>query len=954
MKIKRFFLVVFLLTAMFTGTSAQGILSGTLTDRDTKEAVEMATVQLLSTDSTFVKGTLSNERGEYTIENVANGRYILRISSVGYPHHYKNIEVKGENIDLGNTVMGADAIMLKGTTVTAQAQKVILREDTFVYNADAYRTPEGSVVEELVKKLPGATVDDDGKITINGKEVKKILVDGKEFMTGDTKTAMKNLPTSIIQTVKAYDEKSDMARITGVDDGEEETVLDFGIRKGMNRGFMLNADLAAGTKKRYAERVMAGWMKDDVKIMGFGNANNTNDQGFPGGGGGGRFGAGKNGLNASKMLGVNFEYEKKKKLEINGNVRWNHSDGDIHSVQSVQNFVGETVSSRTSSENQNYTRGNQWNSRFKVEWKPDTMTNILFRPTFSYSSNDGDQRSNSTSWEKEALLNTRKNRSITGSDNRQLGGVLQLNRKLNTSGRNVTLRAEAGYSKGLSESTAMSDVHLYQVMDQYGNDSIYQTNRYNYTPTRNWNYSVQTTYTEPLAERLYLQFSYKYTYKYSKSDRSTYDFDQISDDLQPATYDLHPTPFDQYIINDKLSRFSEYKNYIHDLMLTLRLVRTKYTFNAGLMLQPQKTLYEQRYLGQEVATSRTVTNFSPTVDFKYNFSKVSKLRLNYQGTTSQPGMADLLDIVDDSDPLNITRGNPGLKPSFTNNLRFFYNTYFEKTQRSLMTYLNYSNTRNAISNRVEYDSSTGGRTTRPENINGNWNMEGALMFNTSVDSAAYWNVNTFTRASYNNYVGYLSTAQIAEAQKNTTRTWTLSERLQTSYRRDWYEVALDGSVNYMNTRNLLQSQNNMNTWQFAYGGSLNFYLPWGTSLSTDMHMNSRRGYSDSSMNTNELVWNAQVSQSFLKGKALTLSLQFYDILQRQSSFSRTVNAMMQSDTSYNSITSYAMLHAVYRFNAFGGKDAKGPRGPQDPGMRPMRGAPSSSDGPFRERGPRTR
>ena len=321
-------MALILLTASIA-MQAQVSISGTVTDRDTKEGIEQVTVQLLRGDSTFVKGTLTNESGAFSIDNVDDGRYIVKLSSVGYQPYCKDVRVKGgKTIDLGTLVMGADAIMLKATTVTAQAQKVILREDTFVYNADAYRTPEGSVVEELVKKLPGATVDESGKITINGKEVKKILVDGKEFMTGDTKTAMKNLPTSIIQSIKAYDEKSDMARVTGVDDGEEETVLDFGIKRGMNKGLMMNADMAAGTKHRYAERLMVGVMKDDIKVMGFGNANNTNDQGFPGGGGGGRFGAGKNGLNSSKMLGVNIGYEKKKKLEINGNVRWKHTAGD--------------------------------------------------------------------------------------------------------------------------------------------------------------------------------------------------------------------------------------------------------------------------------------------------------------------------------------------------------------------------------------------------------------------------------------------------------------------------------------------------------------------------------------------------------------------------------------------------------------------------------------------------
>lgn len=199
------------------------------------------------------------------------------------------------------------------------------------------------------------------------------------------------------------------------------------------------------------------------------------------------------------------------------------------------------------------------------------------------------------------------------------------------------------------------------------------------------------------------------------------------------------------------------------------------------------------------------------------------------------------------------------------------------------------------------------------------------MFNTAIDSIGKWNINTFTNISYNNYVGYLALDNNSNSQKNITRTSQINEQLRTSYRNDWLEVMLDGSLNYTYSRNLLQSESNLDTWQFSYGGSLNIYLPWGTSLSTDLHENSRRGFNDNSMNTNELIWNAQISQGFLKGKPLTISLQFYDILHNQSNFSRVITAVQKSDTKYNSINSYAMLHVVYRMNVFGGKQGDDPK-----------------------------
>ncbi|ETD19960.1 MULTISPECIES: TonB-dependent receptor [Prevotellaceae] len=973
---KRTFLFAVLFAMAFVAVSAQNRqITGTLVDKDTKDAMVQSTVQLLKTDSTFVTGAISDENGKFSITAPKDGKYLLKISSVGYSTTVKQIELTADkDLSLGTVDMKTDAVMLKGATVMGQAMKVTVKEDTFIYNASAYRTPEGSVVEELVKRLPGAQIDDSGKITVNGKEVKKILVDGKEFMTGDTQTALKNLPTSIVDRIKTYDEKSDLSKVTGIDDGNEQTVLDFGLKRGMNHGTFSNVDLALGTKNRYAERLMGAYFNSKYRVMLFGGGNNTGDMGFGGRGGG--FGRGLNGLNASKMIGANFNYEEKDKLKIDGSVRWNHSDGDVSTKRSSENFVS-TVGSFSNGLNQSYTRGNRWNAQMRLEWQPDSMTDIMFRPTASYSTNDGSGWGMSASYNADPYLyvadplsvasinrlaadslmvNLRNNNSVTYSSNKQFGGMLQYNRKFGNMGRNVTLRLDGSYSESNSKSFSASNVHLYQVKDRLGNDSTYQTNRYNLVPVKSWNYSAKTTYSEPLWRATFLQFSYQFAYSYRKSDRSTYDFSNLGEQffagISPAyrNWDGYlsrlPRPYESYLDTD-LSRYSEYKNYTHELEVMFRMIRERFNFNIGVMLQPQKSHFIQNYQGVSIDTTRTVANFTPTLDFRYRFSEVSNLRINYRGTTSQPDMTQLLDITDDSDPLNISKGNPGLKPSFTNTFRFFYNNYTQNHARSIMTHLNFSTTRNSISNKVTYDETTGGRTTQPENINGNWDLNGAFMFNTSVDSAGYWNVNTFTNLGYNNYVGYLSIDRTVGSQKNVTRSLSIGERLAGSFRNAWLEVELDGGLNYVHSRNQLQSSSNLDTWQFSYGLNINLTAPWGTSLATDIHENSRRGYNDRSLNTNELVWNAQFSHAFLRSKALTLSLQFYDILRRQSNLSRTIDAMQRSDTEYNSINSYAMLHVIYRLNIFGGKSGGEHRpdfGPPDGRRGGRRGGPGGFGG----------
>ena len=940
--------------AMAVTTFAQRTVTGKVVEQDTQEAVIQATAALLSGEK-VVANAVTNANGGFSMKAPRDGSYTLQVTYVGFKTYTKKINIKdGKDYHAGTIKIEPDAIMLQGATVTAHASKVTLKADTFVYNANAFRTPEGSVVEELVKRLPGAEVSDDGTIKINGKEVKKILVDGKEFMTGDTKTAMKNLPTNIIDRIKAYDQQSDLARISGIEDGEEETVLDFGIKAGMNKGVMVNADVAAGTKHRYSGRIFGGVMKNDLKVFLMTNANNTNDMGFPGGGGGGRWGGGRQGLTANKMAGVNVNYEKTDKLKVDGSVRWNHSDGDVRSKGSTETFFSDKMSSFGNSLSQNYSRSNNWNAQMRLEWQPDSMTNIMFRPNFRYNSNDGTNNSTNATFtenenpynyttdplsdigrliDKGIVKNLNMQDGINYSDSKNLGGMLQFNRKLSNNGRNITLRLNGNWSEGTSKS--MSNNYIYLFTNPLDPDTT-MTNRYNLTPEDRWSYSARLTYSEPIFRQVYLQFSYTYQYSYTKSDRATYSLTGVNYmDIAPEyrNWDAYlsrlTNPLDYYE-DSNLSRMSEYKNYTHTGEVMLRIVRKAYNFNVGFQVIPQKSHFIQDYQGVHADTTRTVTNFTPTLDFRWKKSATGQLRFTYRGRTQQPSMSDLLDIRDDSNPLRISTGNPGLKPSFTQNFNLFYNDYFQKHQRAVMTFVNFSTTSNSIANKSTYNPETGGTITRPENINGNWNGNLGFMFNTAVDSAAFFNVNTFTNLSYNHNVGYVSVGSEKDSQKSVTNTLGIGERLAASYRNEWIEVELNGSLNYNHSRSELQPNNNLDTWQFSYGGMVGVTAPWGTSLTTNLNMQSRRGYNDNSLNTNELIWNAQVSQSFLRGNALTISLQLYDILHQQSTISHMISASQRSDTEYNAITNYAMLHVIYRLNLFGGGGGfgfgGGPRG----------------------------
>ena len=349
-----------------------------------------------------------------------------------------------------------------------------------------------------------------------------------------------------------------------------------------------------------------------------------------------------------------------------------------------------------------------------------------------------------------------------------------------------------------------------------------------------------------------------------------------------------------------------------------------------------------------IDTTRNVFTFAPNIDFRYRFSKVSQLRFMYRGRSSQPSMENLLPIVDNSNPLNIRVGNPGLKPSFTHNMRFFYNTYNAELQRGMMAHVNFSTTQNSISNSTIYNEQTGGRTTIPKNINGNWNAFGMFGFNTALKNKKF-TINSFSNISYNNNVAFLYNNDTKVDDKNTTTGLTLSERLNGAYRNEWFEFGLNGSISYTAERSKLRPENNQEPYTFSYGALTNITMPWKMTLSTNITNQSRRGYTDSSMNRNELIWNAQLSQSFLKGAA-TVSFEMYDILKQQSNISRSLTADARSVSSYNGVNSYCMLHFIYRLNIFGNKSAResmqGRRGFGGPGPGGHRGGFSGGHRPF--------
>ncbi len=927
-------------------------VSGRVID-DTKAPVVQATIQLLNLpDSTYAAGIATSGQGYFTLPKVKAGKYVLKISYIGYKTKYLPLELSASSPSrkLGTLEMETDAMLLAETVITAEAPQVQVVEDTVAFNSSAYRTPQGAMLEELVKKLPGAEIDDDGNVKINGKDISKIMVNGKEFFGGDVATGLKNLPVDMIEKLKTYDKKSDLARVTGIDDGEEETVLDLTVKKEMNTGWFGNADVAGGTEDRYSARTMMNYFRGPTQVSVIGSMNNVNDQGFSGGGGGPRWRR-NNGLTSKKWVGVNFSTQNEK-IELGGSARYNYTGNDVTSIGNSENFL----TSGNSYSNANSVADNvskSFRADFRMEWKPDTMTNIIFRPNFSYGKTDNLSHSESGTFDddpynlvdnpndylnlgtiassgtdplEEVRVNAINSGTLTDGKDVSLDATLQLNRRLNSRGRNITFRGRFAYGDNINRQYTESETHYFKLkslLDPLA-DSVLIRNQYITTPTKDYNYRAQLTYSEPIARSTFLQFSYQFQYMYSESDKQTYDLaydDQWGVGLPlPDGYQNHEV--------DSLSKYAEYRYYNHDASVSLRFIREKYQLSLGMSFQPQHTVLSYKRGDYMTDTTRNVFNFAPNVDFRYRFSKVSQLRFTYRGRSSQPSMENLLPIVDNSNPQNIRVGNPGLKPSFTHNMRFFYNDYDVDTQRSMMSHVNFSLTQNSVSNSRVYNETTGGWTTTPKNINGNWSAFGMFGFNTAFKDKRF-TIRSFSDVMYQNNVGYLTDTQTMQERKNTTTNLRLNERFNTTFRNDWLEFGLNGSLSYTIERDKLTPSNNQKPYTFSYGATTTLTSPWNMSLSTNIANQSRRGYRDSSMNRNELIWNAQLAQTFLKGSA-TVSFEMYDILRQQSNISRSLTADGRSVYEYNGVNSYCMLRFTYRLNIFGGKMVrdKAPEGPR--------------------------
>ncbi len=915
-------------------------LRGNVSDLSGESLIQASVRLLAAKDSSLVKGAVTNADGRFDIKNVKDGKYIIEVSYVGYETQLRNVTAAGKDITLKPFQLKESSVMLNEAVVRGVRTPITVKEDTVEFNAESYKTQPNAVVEDLLKRLPGVEVDSEGKITANGKSISKILVDGKEFFSNDPTMATRNLPVDILDKIQVVDRKSDLARLTGVDDGEEETVINLSVKKNMKNGWFGNAEAGYGTDDRYNGKFTVNrfWNENQITILG--GMNNINRPAADTGGSGFRRFGGSNGINKSQALGLNFNIGNGEIFRVGGNIMYGRSDSDTRSESERTYIFTDSTSSQYSRKN-SIDRGHNVRGSFRVEWKPDSFNTLEFQPSFSLNYNDS-KSNDSTSMFSDAGLSGREvTRSINNASSHgnsySFSGRLIYNHNFK-SHRGRSFSVMANYS--LSDTREKEDTYSFNKFFLL-NDSVDLYDQYADNHSWSNNVTARVSWTEPLGNVQngnFLVLSYNFSYRWNNADKLTYDHPVTF----PDGWDGAPVIDPELVFNESLSnRFrNDYMN--QNIRIGYRKVTKNANLQTGIAFVPQSTKSVD-LIDHNKDINRSVLNYAPFLRYRYRLNKTRSLQANYEGRSSQPSTSQLQPVADKSDPLRIVIGNPYLDPSFTHNLSLRFQDFNADKQRSIMLMLDASMVQNSIVSRTTFNSETGGQITTYTNVNGVWNVRLMNMFSMPLPFCKTLQFNNHISASYNNNVGYNNN------QRNSSGSLNVNESFGLAWRPEFIELEFRPRYNFQNVSNSVQKAADRSV--HSYGGSFytTYNSPFGIVISSDINYSATSGYSQG-FDTNTWMWNASLAYQFLHDRNMAVTLSAYDILGQRSNIRRSINASYIDDSRYNSLTRYVMLTVSYKFNTLkknsrrnNHEDWEGP-GTGNPGGRRMGPPPGGMGG----------
>ena len=915
--INKLFFTFVLTVGLLLGNQAKAqnvTIEGTVMDSVLKKTLTSATVSIAkATDSSLLNFTRADEDGFFRFKNIAPGKYLLSVSYVGYAPLWLGIKAGATpTLSLGNIYM-KDASSLSEVTVTARRPPVVINGDSIEFNSENFKTVPNAVVEDMLKTMPGFEVDKAGAITVNGKSVTKVYVNGKEFFTGDPKMATKNLPADAVDKIQIYDRKSDQAMFTGIDDGNEETAINIKTKKDRKQSTFGKINGSAGVPGRFDGQGNVNRINNDEQYSFIGTANNTNRQSFSNGdisnfsgGGGGRggggmtlnIGGGGGGTDANAQgvantfsLGGNYS-NLLNSGKMDFNINSNASDVERNNISKsyTQNLTPGNLFNRSSLSNST-TRNKQVRLGMTIDNKVSETFSYKYTPSISAQHNTSNSVSATTTMLPDGTLTNGTNSvSSNSSDAFSLSNTLLLRKKLQKKGRTISSTITQSFNNSMSDGSQFTD-QLYYTGGVKTKDSILdqKNNRKGNSQT----YSANLVYTEPISKKSLLEFNTFVNLNIGSTSKKVYDKNSVT-----SVYDA---------LNTRLTNEYNSEYTYSGAGMNYRLNQKKYNFSTGFSFQ-------DAYLNGENTSAKTkikhdFQDILPSANFVYNFSQTQNFRFNYRTSTSQPSITQLQPVLDQSNINNQSIGNPDLKRSYTNNINISYFSTKILAQRNFFALLNAQFVDNSI---VNYDSILPSRVTlsRPVNVNGVYRVNGTLNYGFGVKKINS-RFNFGLNGGFNNNVSYsngiLNTITVKSAGPSFTYTFNLDEVM---------DLNLTARHSYSTTNNAINKALNTNYVTRIYGADITNYFPFDLVVNQSLNYTINEGRAPG-YNTAVPIWNASISKFFMKNKRAELKISAFDILNRNVGVSRNVSQNQIVDQSYNVINQYFLVGFTYSLQKSG-------------------------------------
>ena len=934
-------------------------IHGRIVDSFTNLPISNVKLTLLSADSTVIdtcRTFIWNDKAVhpdsyfYMQKNLSEGKYIFKIEHPDYFTTFvdkellfksRNTSIDMQDIPIKRKGMENKEHMLGEIVVKSTKIKMVMKGDTIIYNAEAFNLPQGSMLDALIRQLPGATLNSNGEIFINGRKLDYLTLNGKDFFKGNNKQLIENLPNYTVKNLKVFEKSTDRSQAMGVDIDKKDYIMDISLKKKYEKTFIANFDIAGGTNSRYATKAFGLYFTPRLQLSIFSNINNVNEDRKPGEKGDWDPTKLPNGQVIQRTVGLNAAVSNEKNT-LENNMSTSFTWRDTHNISQM---IAESFLTGGNNFNRSISDVKSKNFIYDFQNNLKISTPIFLKSTISLSYNKFDNWGTvrsahfnadpSTIGSTETILDT----IFSSSRNRLVNdfGVNRLSSKTYGFGHSLTTFANVNAYKQLQSgdrisaliegdylNTTNSMFNNYQLKYLKSNAINDYRNRYDNTPSYSYNYRLGPQYTFVIPNGFRLFTGYQYQQKGSYRNNQKYRLDKLYK-WQEENHDLGSLPSSRDSLLLALDANNSYKGYYiskqNSVSLGFGCSKSKnhnsvfFNTNVSVGYKSEKLDYRNSLLNTSVKQYNWVAGLSLNMGFTIN-------KYSFYGTiTSKMETPDLYSKItrsDNSNPLAISLGNPNLKNSRKTNVSLTFSYNNNRRFKLPMAFINININQNAVANGFTYNPTTGVYTYKPQNVKGNWYGNIGLYDTFPLD-----NKNNFTLVnaivySYNHNVDFTGVTGQTESMLSKVNNHWLEDNLSLNYQKGGLTCSLVGEMKWRYANSRRENFSTIRTLDFNYGMLGSYKFKFGLETGMDLKMFSRRGYSEPLINANDLICNVYISKSFLKGK-LAAKLEGYDIFHQLKSISYEINGQGKTETRFNAIPNYLMMHLIYKMNISGKK-----------------------------------